>query len=181
VNWKHAGYAGFAVVPVIAMLSYGLTHDPKAIPSPLPGKPAPAFTMVTLEKGDSVRFAPASGNVIVLNFWASWCLPCRDEHEALAVAARTYEPRGVQFYGVLYNDTPDNARKYLEEMGGWGYETLLDPHTHVAIDYGIYGVPETFFIAKDGRVAYKHVGPVTVELMNRVLQPMLRGEKVSLK
>jgi cytochrome c biogenesis protein CcmG, thiol:disulfide interchange protein DsbE len=181
VNWKHAGIAGIGVVPVIAMLSYGLTHDPKAIPSPLPGKPAPAFALTTLEKGDSVHFAPMSGQVTVVNFWASWCIPCRDEHEDLIEASRAYTPRGVHFYGVLYNDTPDNARKYLEEMGVWGYPTLLDPHTYTAINYGIYGVPETFFIGKDGRVAYKQVGPVTVQMMNRVLEPMLRGQSVSLK
>src|SRR5438477_6670095 len=112
MNWKHAGIGAVAVVPVLAMLAYGLTRDPREIRSPLPGKTAPTFALATLQRGDSVRLNALKGDVVVLNFWASWCLACRDEHEALIKSAQLYLPRGVHFYGVLYNDTRDNGAKY---------------------------------------------------------------------
>jgi cytochrome c biogenesis protein CcmG/thiol:disulfide interchange protein DsbE len=180
MNWKRAGIGVASMIPIVALLSYGMTRDPASIPSPLPGKPAPPFALVTMDGGDTVRTADLRGKVVVLNFWASWCLPCRDEHEALTTAARIYGPRGVQFYGVLYNDTPENARKWIEDVGGVNYPTLLDSRTHTAIDYGLYGVPETFFITPDGRVARKYIGPVTTKIMAEILEPLLNSRTASL-
>ena len=122
---------------------------------------------------DSVSLAGMRGKVVVLNFWASWCLECRDEHAVLQEAAAQYMPQGVKFYGVLYNDNAANGQEYLTEMGGQVYPTLLDPKTRTAIDYGVYGVPETFFIAPDGRVAFKKVGPITPQEMDATLKPLL--------
>jgi cytochrome c biogenesis protein CcmG/thiol:disulfide interchange protein DsbE len=173
MNWTRALVGGGAAVALSALLAYGMTRDPREIPSPLPGKPAPAFELKTLNGGETVRLADLTGQIAVINFWASWCIPCRDEHPVLNQAAALYEPYGVRFLGVLYRDTPANANAFLQELGVPPYPTLLDPNTVTAVDYGLYGVPETFFIGRDGRVVYKHVGPVTPESIRRVLEPLL--------
>ncbi len=174
MNWRRALWGIVAMIPIVALFAYGMTQDPKAIKSPLPGRAAPAFAMAVMgSTKDTVRLADLRGQVVVLNFWASWCLSCRDEHETLQEASALYGAKGVKFFGVLYNDTPQNGQGYIQEMGGQAYPTLLDPRTRTAIDYGLYGVPETFFISPDGRVAYKQVGPVTLQGMDKVLQPLI--------
>jgi cytochrome c biogenesis protein CcmG/thiol:disulfide interchange protein DsbE len=180
VNWKRASIALLATIPLIALFAYGLTRDPREIPSPLPGRDAPAFAMAVLPgvkdappAGDSVRLVEQRGKVVVMNFYASWCLACRDEHPVLQALAPEYRAKGVEFYGVLYKDTPDAIRRWVDEMGGQPYPTLLDPGSRTAIDYGLYGVPETFFVGRDGRVARKHVGPVTREVLVRTLDSLL--------
>jgi cytochrome c biogenesis protein CcmG/thiol:disulfide interchange protein DsbE len=136
----------------------------------LPGREAPAFALNVFSPGqgellrpvgETVSLAGLKGKVVVLNFWASWCLACRDEHESLSIVARSYGGKPVQFLGVLYNDVPDKGRAWIAEMGGQSYPSVDDPGARVAIDYGLYGVPETFFLDGNGRVAYKHTGPVT--------------------
>jgi len=191
VNWKRSLIAVFAAVPVIALLKSGMGRDPHQIPSPLPGKPAPNFSLPvfrvpdsssgkTLEPGiqvgDTVRLASHKGEVVVVNFWASWCLACRDEHRVLSDVASTYAGTDVHFFGVLYQDIPDNGRRWIAEMGGQAYPALDDPRSLTAIDYGLYGVPETFFIGRDGRVAYKAVGPVTPELLRTQIERLRRND-----
>ncbi len=182
MNWKRASTAAVVSLPIIGLLAYGLTRDPKEIPSPLPGREAPPFSLAVFAQGeraqartvgDTVRLADHRGDVVVVNFWASWCLACRDEHQALSEVAEQYAPMGARFYGVLYNDQPANGTRWIAEMGGQSYPSLEDPRTRMAIDYGLYGVPETFFIGRDGRVAYKHVGPVTATLLARKLDSLL--------
>ena len=159
-----------------ALLGYGMTRDPREIPSPLIGKPAPEFSLETLE-GDSVVLAELRGTVTVVNFWASWCLACRQEHPALVRAWRRYEQGGepVRFLGVVYQDTRGNAIEYMGRHGG-GWSNLMDPDTRTAIDFGVYGVPETYFLDRDGRIAYKHVGPVTDELLSTQIERLLSGD-----
>jgi len=182
MNWKRAATAAVVAVPIIVLLGYGMTRDPKDIPSPLPGRDAPPFSLAVfaeghggqrLAAGDSVRLADHKGQVVVLNFWASWCLACRDEHVILSEMAESYSLKGVKFYGVLYNDKPANGTRWIAEMGGQSYPSLDDPRTRTAIDYGLYGVPETFFIGRDGRVAYKHVGPVSAAVLAIKLDSLL--------
>jgi cytochrome c biogenesis protein CcmG/thiol:disulfide interchange protein DsbE len=176
VNWRRSLAAGALALPFVVLLGFGLTRDPRAIPSPLPGRIAPEFRLAVLRPGDyrparitrdTAVLSEHRGQVVVLNYWASWCLACRDEHAALSVVARAYAGRGVQFFGTVYNDTPENAARWIELMGGQAYPSLLDQGARTAIEYGLYGVPETFIIAPDGRVAYKHVGPVTEELLRQ--------------
>lgn len=183
MNWRRAAIAVLFAVPVIGLLAWGMTRDPREIPSPLPGREAPEFALEVfapghgaqaLAVGDTVRLGQARGHVVVLNFWASWCLACRDEHEALSQVAEVYHGRGVRFYGVLYNDQPGAGARWIDQMGGQSYPSVLDPRTRTAIDYGLYGVPETFFIGRDGRVAYKHIGPVTTGLLVQKLDSLLR-------
>lgn len=183
MNWRRATIATGLLLPMIGLLAFGLTRDPKAIDSPLPGKAAPDFSLsvfapgegkLALALGDTVRLTSHRGGVVVLNFWASWCLQCRDEHLDLSNVAKAYYDRGVRFYGLLYNDQESFGLKWIEEMGGQAYPSLLDPRTRTAIDYGLYGVPETFLVTSDGRVAYKHIGPISERLLSQKLDSLLR-------
>ncbi len=184
MNWKRAFLFTAGVgLPVMALLSYGMTRDPRNIPSPLPGREAPAFTravfapgndsVLRMSIGDSVRLAEHRGHIVVVNFWASWCLPCRDEHEALSQVANRYATTGVKFYGLLYNDFERNAIKWIADMGGQAYPALADPGARAAIDYGLYGVPETFVVDQMGRVARKYTGPVTAVQLVRLLDSLM--------
>ena len=181
MNRRRSLAAAAAALPFVALLGFGLTRDPRAIPSPLPGRAAPDFRLAVLRRGDyppariardTAVLSEHRGQIVVLNYWASWCLACRDEHAALSTVARAYAGRGVQFFGPVYNDTPANAVRWIEAMGGQAYPSLLDDGSRTAIDYGLYGVPETFFIGRDGTVAYKHVGPVTEALLRRMIDSL---------
>jgi cytochrome c biogenesis protein CcmG/thiol:disulfide interchange protein DsbE len=187
MNWQRAAIATAAAVPLVALFAYGMTRDPREIPSPLPGRAAPDFALEViragdepstggLQPGDTLRSSELRGQVVVLNFWASWCLACRDEHEVLSAAARTYADRGVRFVGVLYNDRPAAGLEWIAQMGGQSYPAVLDPRSRTAIDFGLYGVPETFIIGPDGVVAYKHIGPVTTRVLadqiERIMPPI---------
>ncbi|MCI0436974.1 MAG: redoxin family protein [Gemmatimonadetes bacterium] len=176
MNWRGSFISVVVAAIVVAVLGYGLTRDPSQIISPLPGREAPDFTLALLdptEAEDSVRLASLRGEVVVLNFWASWCLACRDEHRDLSEAATWYEGKGVRFYGVLYDDAPENGRRWIREMGGQTYPSIVDRNERTAIDYGLYGVPETFIIDANGRVVHKKVGPVTVTELRRMIDPLL--------
>jgi len=185
MNWRRSMIGAAIAFPLLGLFAFGLTRDPNEIPSPLPGKDAPDFQLVRMDRGfgledplqpTEVTLKGHLGEVVVLNFWASWCLACRYEHAALSDVAERYEGRGVVFYGVLYNDRADNARRWIEDMGGQSYATLLDPNSRTAIDYGLYGVPETFFIGKDGKVAYKQVGPVTEPMLIERIEALLQQD-----
>ena len=182
MNWRRATLASAVALPIIALLGFGLTRDPKEIRSPLPGREAPDFALevfaqgegsVQRANGDTIRLSDFKGQVVVLNFWASWCLACRDEHRALSEVAAAYADRGVRFFGVLYNDAPSNGLRWIREMGGQTYPSVDDPRKRTAIDFGLYGVPETFMIGKDGRAAYKHTGPVSDVLLAFKLDSLL--------
>ena len=177
MNWKRSLLGALVAVPLLALLARGMGGNPSEIPSPLPGRPAPDFTLETMPRAeftaDTISLADLRGDVVVLNFWASWCLACRDEHAALSRVAEMYEGRGVHFFGVLYNDNAANATRWIDEMGGQSYATLLDPKSRTAIDYGLYGVPETFFIDPAGRVTHKQIGPVTQALLVQHIEAAL--------
>jgi len=170
VTWKR-WLIPLSAVPVILLLSFGLTRDPRGIRSNLPGRPAPDFALPTLD-GDSVSLASLRGQVVLLNFWATWCLPCIQEHPVLVEAEREYGPQGLRIVGVVYNDSDENARRWMELRGG-NWVNLLDPGSRTAIEYGLYGVPETVLIARDGRVAHKQIGPVTRPLLAEWLPRLL--------
>jgi cytochrome c biogenesis protein CcmG, thiol:disulfide interchange protein DsbE len=180
MNWRRALILTVGVgAPALALLAFGLTRDAGEIVSPLPGRDAPDFALPAFTSGqatalqakappeiDSVKLSDMRGDVVVVNFWASWCLACRTEHQELHRAAARYADSDVHFLGVLYNDTPSNGLQWLETFGALPYPSLEDEGSRTAIDYGLYGVPETFIIGRDGRVAYKHAGPVTESLLS---------------
>jgi cytochrome c biogenesis protein CcmG, thiol:disulfide interchange protein DsbE len=159
------------IASLVALLGFGLARNPDSIPSPLVGEPAPSFDLAELDGGALVSLDGLSGRPVIVNFWASWCLACIQEHPVLVRAWRKYEGR-VEMVGIVYQDTPANARKYLEQYGG-SWIQLLDPGTRTAIDYGVYGIPETFFIDREGRITHKHIGPVTDQLMTSEIEALL--------
>jgi cytochrome c biogenesis protein CcmG/thiol:disulfide interchange protein DsbE len=172
MNWKRSLVGVGIAVPIVMLLGYGLTRDPRRIDSPLPGRAAPDFALPTLAPGDSIKLSELRGNVVVVNFWASWCIPCRDEHPVLLDASRTYTPRGVKFVGIAYNDKPEDSQRWLNELGS-AYPSLVDNGARTAIDYGVSGVPETFIMDKQGVVAFKKFGPITTGEITQKLDSLL--------
>ncbi len=159
----------------LGLLGFGLSRDPRIIPSPLVGQPAPDFRLPSLEGPDTVALADLTGKVVVVNFWASWCLSCIQEHPALVRAWERFKDQDVEMIGIVYQDTPENARRYLRRYGG-GWTQLIDPQSRAAIDFGVYGVPETFFLDRTGRIAHKHIGPVNDELLYQQIHALLQSQ-----
>jgi len=177
MNWRRSMIGLAIALPVIALLAFGLTRDPAQIPSPLPGRAAPAFELAYMDSAaDSVSLADLRGKVVVLNFWASWCLQCRVEHQDLSAAGTLYGPQGVRFFGVLFKDEPENGRRWIRMMGGQSYPSLTDYRLRTAIDYGVYGAPETFIIDQSGTVVHKEIGPITFAKLREVIDPLLERE-----
>ena len=170
---KRGLWALVIAVPLVLLLASGFGRDPNAVASPLLNKPAPTFTLRSLDDRP-VSLASLRGRPVVLNFWASWCVACKYEHDALLNAWQAYRSSGVAFVGVDYEDRLTDARAFLREQGG-GWVNLQDPSQRTAIDYGVYGVPETFFIDARGVVRYKSTGPVTPELLAREIPRLLRS------
>jgi cytochrome c biogenesis protein CcmG/thiol:disulfide interchange protein DsbE len=152
------------LLPTIALLYFSLTRDPRALPSALVGRPAPDFDLTTLE-GEKIALFSLKGKPVVLNFWSTWCGPCVAEHQLIRQAMRTYGNSDIQFYSILYEDTPENAKAFLDQYGV-AAPILLDPALRTAINYGVSGVPETFFIDRNGMVLYKHAGVLTPEILS---------------
>lgn len=170
MSWKKVLIPATAI-PIVALLAYGLTRDPNRIESPLPGREAFDFVSETLD-GDTIGLADLRGKVVVMNFWASWCVACIEEHMYFIEAERQYVDRDFQMLGVVYQDSPENARRWMKMRGG-DWPSLIDPNARIAIDYGVYGVPETYFIDKSGRVAFKQIGPVSRALLRQKVDSLL--------
>ena len=154
-------------------LAVGLSLDPREVPSPLVGKPAPAFQAATLARPDTtLKRDDLLGKVWLLNVWASWCGACRDEHPVLVAYVR--RGGGVPVYGLNYKDKREDGLGWLQKFGNPYTDSLFDPEGRIGIDYGVYGVPETFVIDKAGVIRYKHIGPLTPEVLRDKLEPLLR-------
>ena len=161
-----------SAVPVLAVLAYGFLLDPRSIPSPLVGRPAAPFTLTAFD-GSPVSLEAWRGKVVVVNFWASWCKPaCYDEAPVLERAWRTYRDRGLVVVGVDMQDTPEAARAFIRQFQ-LSFPNAPDDGGKVAVEYGVYGVPETFFVSRDGRIRRKHVGAVTDEVFRTQVETLL--------
>jgi cytochrome c biogenesis protein CcmG/thiol:disulfide interchange protein DsbE len=157
---------------LVVFLFVGLSRDPNEIPSPLLDKPAPAFNLPQLaDPQRSFKSEEMRGKVWLLNVWASWCEACRDEHPVLLELARA---RIVPIYGLNYKDEQRDALNWLEEFGDPYTTILVDADGRVGIDYGVYGVPETFVIDRNGVIRYKQIGPVTEEALNNRIIPLVK-------
>ena len=156
---------------LLGLLAYGLTRDPKLVPSPLIEKTAPSFNLPRLSDR-SQNFAPENyrGQVWMLNVWASWCVACRSEHP---VITRLSTMKLLNIIGLNYKDEPTDGKRWLQQFGDPYATSVIDLDGRVGIDWGVYGVPETFVIGADGTIKYKHIGPVTDESLNNILLPII--------
>jgi len=160
-----------AFLVVAAFLMRGLWLNPREIPSPLIDKPAPSFSLSQLARPES-QFSPADmkGQVWLLNVWASWCVACRQEHPLLVDLAGR---KAVTIIGLNYKDKPDAATAWLTQLGNPYDLSVKDMDGRIGIEYGVYGVPETFVIDKNGVIRYKQIGPITEEVWKSKMLPML--------
>lgn len=159
-------------IVIVVFLGVGLTLDPRKIPSPLIDKPAPAFTLAQLsDPGKTLSQKDLLGQVWVLNVWASWCVACREEHPVLVEFAKS---KMAPIYGLNYKDKRADALAWLRQFGDPYVMSIVDDAGRTGIDYGVYGVPETFIIDKQGVIRYKNIGPVTPEILQAKILPLIR-------
>lgn len=176
---------------LVVFLAIGLQRDPREIPSPLIGQPAPAFSLRQMDSDDLFSPEQMKGKVWLLNVWASWCVACRDEHPVLVAFAREH---AVPIIGLNYKEIQPQetelaqlpadqklqaarhrAKQWLARHGGNPYRSsVMDLDGKVGIQYGVYGVPETYVVDKEGIIRFKHVGALTPALMNKTIQPLIR-------
>jgi cytochrome c biogenesis protein CcmG/thiol:disulfide interchange protein DsbE len=158
-------------VVLVVFLAMGLNRDPQEIPSPLINKPAPAFEIPQLSETNQT-FSPASmkGQVWILNVWASWCVACREEHPVLVELARS---KVAPVIGLDYKDKREDALAMLAKQGNPYLLSAFDANGRVGIDYGVYGVPETYVIDKVGMIRFKHIGPITMNILNQKIYPLI--------
>jgi cytochrome c biogenesis protein CcmG/thiol:disulfide interchange protein DsbE len=160
----------FAVI--VAFLFVGLFRDPREVPSPLIGKPAPAFALAQLHQpGKTLTTADMRGQVWLLNVWASWCVSCRVEHPLLIDLAKA---NVVPVIGLAYKDKPEDGLAWLAANGDPYKLSIVDRDGRVGIDFGVYGVPETFVIDKSGIIRYKQIGPLTADALKQTILPLVR-------
>lgn len=170
-------YAKFVIPVVVLMgmlvlLAVGLKLDPREVPSPLIGKPAPVFSLPVLDAAaDAPALSPAalSGRPVLVNFFASWCAGCRVEHPLLMELSK----QGVEIVGMDYKDAPDDARAWLARHGNPYRQVALDRDGQAGLDWGVYGVPETYVLGADGRILFKQIGPMTPQAWERDIRPLM--------
>lgn len=164
----------FGFVALIGLLAVGLHLDPHKVPSPLIDKPAPAFDVPQLRDPQArLTTHTLQGHVAVLNVWASWCGGCRSEHPLLMNLAATH--KNLNLYGLDYKDTNADARAVLDRHGDPYAAVGVDPEGKVGLDYGVYGVPETYVIDRRGVIRYKHIGPLSADILQERILPLIES------
>jgi cytochrome c biogenesis protein CcmG/thiol:disulfide interchange protein DsbE len=160
---------------IVGFLAVGLKLDPREVPSPLIGKPAPSFDLPILEQPDK-RFVPADmrGKVWLLNVWASWCVSCREEHPVLVDLAKK---NVLPILGLNYKDKSEDAQRWLKQFGNPYQFSAVDADGRIGIDYGVYGVPETYLIDGEGVIRYKQIGPLTPAVLQEKVLPLAMALK----
>jgi len=169
---KRLGWTLAVFVALVALLALGLRLNPSEVPSPLIGKPAPAFELPLLMAPDK-RFSEREmlGQVWILNVWASWCPPCLVEHP---VVTRIAQSGIAPVVGLNYKDVREEALPWLARNGNPYQLSVYDANGRIAIDYGVYGVPETYVIDRQGVIRYKHIGPLTADVVQQKVEPLLK-------
>jgi cytochrome c biogenesis protein CcmG, thiol:disulfide interchange protein DsbE len=165
------------LVVLVFFFYRGLYSDPAVIPSPLIGKPAPEFALPSVRDPNRVvANKDFGGRMYLLNVWATWCVGCRQEHEALLAIAQS---KVIPIVSLNWKDDRALAIRWLDQLGDPYVDTAFDPDGRVAIDWGVYGAPETFLIGADGRVVYKHLAPLTLEIWEQDFLPQIRAGQES--
>lgn len=159
------------VLAMIAVLYRGLSLDPREVDSPLVGKPAPDFQSTKLGTDAPTSLVDLLGEVTLLNVWASWCVACRQEHPIVNQLARS---GAVRVVGLNYKDTTTDAQRWLQQHGNPYAWSVVDANGRIGIDYGVYGVPETFVLDKNGIIRAKRIGPVTPQYISEELLPLVK-------
>ncbi len=155
---------------LVVFLAIGLTRDPHEVPSPLINKPAPAFSLPQLKAPEKTfTAAEMRGKVWILNVWASWCVSCRDEHPLMIQYAKS---GAIPIYGLNYKDQREDALSWLSELGDPYVLSAVDEDGRVAIDYGVYGAPETYLIDQSGTIRFKQIGAVTPDVWTKQILPL---------
>lgn len=165
-----------ALVALVAIFAVSIDRDPNLVRSVLIDKPAPQFALPPVEGLDTPGFDTASllGEVTVVNVFASWCIPCRDEHPLLTALR---QQTGVRLFGINQKDAPENARAFLAELGNPYDRIGADSDGRASIEWGVYGVPETFVVDAEGIIVFKHVGPLSPSAISDNLLPALEAAK----
>ena len=172
--WKFLVPAAIFAV-LVGFFVVGLHRDPSQVPSPLIGKPAPAYSLPKVEDPSvKVSNTDFAGRKHLVNVWATWCVECRKEHQVLLEMARQ---NVLPIVGMDWKDELASAQQWLNQLGNPYVATAFDQEGRVAIDFGVYGAPETFLIDEQGKVLYKHIGVLTLEVWNQELLPRINGQK----
>jgi cytochrome c biogenesis protein CcmG, thiol:disulfide interchange protein DsbE len=171
--WQRLIITVLIIAPILWLLAFGFTRDARYITSPLLAKEAAPFT-ITLFEGGQLKQSDLRGKAVFLNFWASWCVPCRAEAKELEAAWQRLKDKNIVFVGVAIQDKEKDSRAFLEEFkityaNGW------DESGTMAVDYGVWGIPESFFIDPQGRITYKHVGRIGAAMVTAKLEEAARG------
>jgi cytochrome c biogenesis protein CcmG, thiol:disulfide interchange protein DsbE len=158
---------------LLVVFSIGLTHDPHLVPSALIDRPAPDFALPGLyDAAQGLSHDDLGGRVTLINFFASWCAPCREEHSQLMALA--HRP-GVTLEGIAYKDKPEDSRRFLDRLGNPFRRIGVDRDGATAIDFGVYGVPETYLVDPSGHIRYRQVGPLTADDIEQKILPLIRA------
>lgn len=157
---------------LVAVFFVALGKDPQHIDSPLVGRVAPPFALQAVGTHESIDLTQLRGKPVVLNFWATWCRPCWDEHPVLTQTAQMMNGR-VQFVGVVFQDEESKIQDFLRQRG-WSYPTLVDVSGKTAIAYGVGGVPETFFLDRSGKIVAKFAGPMSPEILDENIKKAMQ-------
>lgn len=178
-RWIRLGALGAVAASIIVALAFTTRFgsDPNLVTSPLIGRPAPDLTLPLLDSDGDLRLGDHRGEIVVVNFFASWCLQCRDEHDDLVATANAFAGSGVTFIQVVYQDQAADARSFLDELG-WSEATIYaeDPGSRAAIAFGVFGVPETYFVSPEGTVVGKIQGESNAVLLGETIDKIRRGE-----
>ena len=172
-----ARYLAVALIVGLALvLTLAFRRDPHDIRTGTVGKPAPAFTLPSLADGTSVSLDQYKGRIVVLNFWASWCIPCKEENPALTDAWERYRGTDVVLLGVVFQDSADAARAYTTRLGNT-WISAIDDDGRVSLSYGVFGPPETYFIGADGIIAGRHIGPIDQTILRNGIESLRRSAR----
>jgi cytochrome c biogenesis protein CcmG/thiol:disulfide interchange protein DsbE len=155
-----------ALLALVAVLALGFRRDPQDIRTGTIGHPAPAFDIERLDQSGRLALADMKGKVVVVNFFASWCIPCKEEAPALVRMWERYRSSDVVFVGIVYQDAPDAAKAFHDRLGQT-WPIGVDDNGRTALSFGVFGVPETYFIGKDGVIAGRHIGPIDEVTLSR--------------